>query len=59
MKALTLLINLIIITQLAIGQTTISGTVFDNKKKPVAGASITLKDSYDGATADSHGRFSF
>lgn len=58
MKALTLLISLII-TQLVVGQTTISGTVLDNKKKPVAGASIAIKDSYDGATADSVGRFRF
>lgn len=59
MKAITLFISLIIITQLAVGQTTISGTVLDNKKKPVAGASIAIKDSYDGATADSVGRFRF
>ena len=59
MKAITLLISLIIITQLAVGQTTISGTVLDNKKKPVAGASVAIKDSYDGATADSVGRFRF
>lgn len=58
MKAVTLFISLII-TQLVIGQTTISGTVLDNKKKPVAGASIAIKDSYDGATADSVGRFRF
>ena len=58
MKAFTLLISLII-TQLVVGQTTISGTVLDNKKKPVAGASIAIKDSYDGATADSVGRFRF
>ncbi|QNA44047.1 TonB-dependent receptor [Lacibacter sediminis] len=58
MKAFTLLISLII-AQLAFGQTTISGTVLDNKKKPVAGASIAIKDSYDGATADSVGRFRF
>lgn len=58
MKALTLLISLII-TQLVVGQTSISGTVMDNKKKPVPGASIAIKDSYDGATADSAGRFRF
>ncbi|HLP39661.1 TonB-dependent receptor [Lacibacter sp.] len=58
MKALTLFISLII-TQLVVGQTSISGTVMDNKKKPVPGASIAIKDSYDGATADSAGRFRF
>jgi len=33
--------------------------VTDSKKQPVAGASIAVKDSYDGATADSMGRFRF
>jgi vitamin B12 transporter len=58
MKAITLFIGLII-TQLVLGQTIISGTVLDNKKKPVPGASLAIKDSYDGATADSAGRFRF
>src|SRR3954454_15184025 len=40
-------------------QVRISGTVKDNKNHPVAGASITIKDSYDGATSDSSGAFSF
>jgi hypothetical protein len=43
----------------AYGQSVISGKIKDNKGKPIAGASITLKDTYDGATADSSGRFSF
>lgn len=40
-------------------QTIISGKVKDNKGRPVAGASISLKDSYDGATSDSTGAYSF
>ncbi len=40
-------------------QTTISGKVKDSKGRPVAGASITLKDTYDGATSDSAGMFTF
>src|SRR4030095_15079960 len=40
-------------------QTTISGKVKDNKGKPVAGASIAIKDSYDGGTSDSLGHFKF
>ncbi len=40
-------------------QTTLSGTVKDNKGKAIPSASITIKDSYDGATADSMGRFNF
>lgn len=42
-----------------LAQTIVSGTVRDTKGKPVAGASIAVKDSYDGATADSAGAFRF
>ncbi|TCJ18812.1 TonB-dependent receptor [Flaviaesturariibacter flavus] len=41
------------------GAQPISGTVRDGKGAPVAGASIAIRGSYDGATADSMGRFSF
>ena len=40
-------------------QVKLSGKITDTKNKPVAGASITLKDSYDGATSDSSGKYSF
>jgi vitamin B12 transporter len=40
-------------------QTRISGTVKDGKGHPVRGASVTIKDSYDGATVDSLGNFHF
>lgn len=40
-------------------QTVVSGTVKTNKGLPVAGASIAIKDSYDGSTADSSGFFRF
>lgn len=40
-------------------QTTVSGKITGNRNQPVAGASITLKDTYDGATSDSLGRYSF
>jgi hypothetical protein len=39
-------------------QTTITGKVTD-KKNPLIGVSITLKDTYDGATSDSSGKYSF
>jgi vitamin B12 transporter len=42
-----------------VAQSTIKGVVKDNKSKPVPGVSISLKDSYDGATTDSSGRYSF
>ena len=38
---------------------TITGTVKDGKGKPIAGVSIALKDSYDGATTDSIGAYTF
>jgi vitamin B12 transporter len=41
------------------GQTSISGNVRDSKGRPIAGASIALKNSYDGATSDSMGRYGF
>ncbi|MBI3138022.1 MAG: TonB-dependent receptor [Sphingobacteriales bacterium] len=40
-------------------QVTIRGLVKDHRNAPVAGASISVKDSYDGATSDSSGRYSF
>ena len=43
----------------AFGQTVIKGTVKDNKSHPIPGASVTIKDSYDGATSDSSGKFNF
>ncbi len=42
----------------AFGQVIVSGKIF-SKKQPVIGASITLKDTYDGATSDSSGTFRF
>jgi vitamin B12 transporter len=43
----------------SLGQTQVKGRVTDNKGRPVAGASVSIRDSYDGATADSSGNFSF
>jgi hypothetical protein len=40
-------------------QVTIKGVIKDNKAKPVAGVSISIKDSYDGGTSDSTGKYSF
>ncbi len=46
-------------SQQLFAQVKISGKLTDNKNKPLYGASITLKNSYDGATSDSSGNFSF
>lgn len=60
------IINLILTIMLLLGavpsamaQVTIKGVVKDNKNAPVVGASITIKDSYDGTTSDSTGHYSF
>ena len=46
------------VSDLLSAQTTIAGKVTD-KKNPLIGVSITLKDTYDGATSDSSGKYSF
>lgn len=56
--------NLLITALLLLGyyghaQVKISGKITDIKNKPLAGASIQLKGTYDGATSDSMGHFSF
>ena len=40
-------------------QVTVKGVIKDNKAKPVPGVSISIKDSYDGGTSDSSGKYSF
>ena len=48
-----------LISILSYAQTTLSGTVFDKKKRPLIGANIYIEGSYDGSTTDSKGCFSF
>lgn len=43
----------------AISQTKIEGTIADAKGKPVPGANIYIDGTYDGATSDAEGHFSF
>ena len=40
-------------------QVRISGKIRDARNNPVGGASVTIKNSYDGATSDSLGNYSF
>jgi vitamin B12 transporter len=56
---LSLFLFLITVNYTGFTQVTISGKMADNKNKPLAGASITLKETYDGTTTDSLGNFSF
>jgi hypothetical protein len=55
----TILLSCFCLLFVAVHGQKISGTVADGKGRPVAGVSISLKDSYDGATSDSSGTFSF
>lgn len=43
----------------AFAQVKVSGKLTDNRNKPIRGASITIKNSYDGGTTDSLGNYSF
>jgi vitamin B12 transporter len=53
------LLILLVTCLCASGQTTISGKIKDNKGRPLHGASISLKDTYDGTTSDSLGNYHF
>ncbi|MDY2586743.1 TonB-dependent receptor [Winogradskyella aquimaris] len=44
---------------LSYSQTTISGKVVDQKNSPIEGANIYLDGTYDGATSNGDGQFSF
>jgi hypothetical protein len=56
-----IIILLLLLQQIVVlkAQTVLAGTVKNHKGAAVAGASITLKDTYDGATTDSAGTFRF
>ena len=50
---------LFFISVTALAQNEISGTVLDEKSKPIVGANIYIDGTYDGATSDENGKFSF
>jgi len=50
---------LILFSSVAFSQNTISGKVTDPKGKPVPGANIFIEGTYDGASTDENGDFSF
>lgn len=58
MKILYTLFGLLLLTGSSYSQVKITGNV-TAKGKPVIGASLTLKDTYDGGITDSSGKFSF
>lgn len=43
----------------AVAQTKISGKITDQKKQSVPGVNIRIDDSYDGASSDANGNYSF
>ena len=49
----------LIMTSQIYSQTIIHGKLRDNKGKPIPGASVSIKDSYDGGVADSLGNYKF
>ena len=59
MKQFSFFIALFFTTLIAQAQVKISGVVKDNRGKKIISASITLKDTYDGATSDSAGNYVF
>ena len=58
MKKVFLLQILSMFCLITAAQSVITGKVKDNKGHGISGASIAIKDSYDGATSDSTGKFS-
>ncbi len=41
------------------GQNTVAGSVTDNNGTPIIGANVYIEGSYDGASSDDNGKFSF
>ncbi|MFS4467972.1 TonB-dependent receptor [Maribacter sp. 2210JD10-5] len=58
MKRITLFIFLLI-SSFTFSQTIISGIVTDTKNNPIEGANVYLEGTYDGASTDEKGIFSF
>jgi len=50
---------LLLISTYSYAQIKISGKITGTKKIPLAGVSVSISDSYDGATTDSAGNYSF
>ena len=51
--------TLLLIAYISSAQQTISGTVVDEKNKPVVGANVFIDGTYDGASTDEKGNFNF
>ncbi len=52
-------VTVFLLSFLSFSQTIISGKVLDQKKQPVPAANIFIEGTYDGATSDENGNFTF
>ena len=59
MKSIFTLTILFLLSFSAFSQNTVSGKVTDNKGNPIPGANVFLDGTYDGASSDADGNFSF
>ncbi|MFS4491398.1 TonB-dependent receptor [Maribacter sp. 2308TA10-17] len=59
MRKPILTITFLFYSLIILAQTTISGTITDGKDNPIEGANIYLEGTYDGASSDENGKFSF
>ncbi|MES2412127.1 MAG: carboxypeptidase-like regulatory domain-containing protein, partial [Bacteroidota bacterium] len=50
---------LLLLAHISNAQQTVSGTVVDEKNKPIVGANVFIDGTYDGATTDEKGNFNF
>ena len=59
MKIIINLVTFLLYTGAVFSQQTITGKITDAKNNPIAGANIYLEGTYDGASSDENGNFSF
>ncbi len=59
MKKLSVFMVMLFLAALSYGQFTISGEITDEKGAPLAGASVVVKNTYNGVSADAEGKFTF
>jgi iron complex outermembrane receptor protein len=56
-KSLLIVLSLILTAGVTFAQTVINGTVKDSKGQPLAGASVIIRGTSKGASADKDGHF--
>jgi len=59
MKIFLLPITLLFFAPALIAQTNITGTITDQNEEPIVGANVYLEGTYDGASSDDNGSFTF